>query len=305
LSSALNEQAVVAAWLRVRTLITSAAPVSLEELRSLELALRPVAGVADIQRALVPLLDRGGLHGLAMAWDSEPNVAGDEWLRARFERWLALHAPEFAFLTLAQLQGRGAAQESDRARCVGQLATEQAARQPLWAANMAALAQVDTDLYERLSASPRLSIALRPLGSGLAEYSGVGGPPLQLWAATAAEANQEAERLCARCAGRVPWFIAGVGDGTLPAAAAKSGAPQGAVQLIEAHLVRLRALLEVLDLTAALRAGAITLHVGADAVDSLADVLSQLPGLDEDAIVGGDPLALSLLESAVERLSTR
>ncbi|HKP59651.1 MAG TPA: hypothetical protein VJV78_23165 [Polyangiales bacterium] len=301
----LNEQAVVAAWLRVRTLVTSNAPVGLEELRSLELALRPVAGVAEIQRALVPLLDAGGLHGLAMAWDSEPNVAGDDWLRARFERWLALRAPEFAFLTLAQLQGRGATQDNDRARCVGLLAMEQAARQPLWAANMAVLAEVDPDLHARLHHSPRLSLALRPPGSGLAEYSGVGGPPLQLWAATAAEANQEAERLCARCEGRVPWFIAGVGDGTLPAAAARSGAPPGAVQLIEAHLVRLRALLEILDLTAALRSRVITLHAGTDAVDSLADVLSQLPGLDEEAIVGGDPLALSLLESAVERLSTR
>jgi hypothetical protein len=261
--------------------------------------------VAEIQRALVPLLDRSGLHGLAMAWDSEPNVAGDDWLRARFERWLALRAPEFAFLTLAQLQGRGAAVDGDRARCVGVLALEQAARQPLWAANLAALGAVDPDLHERLSTTPRLSIALRPLGSGLAEYSGVGGPPLQLWAATAAEANQEAERLCARCAGRTTWFIAGVGDGTLPAAAARSGAPAGAVQLIEAHLVRLRALLEILDLTAALRSGLITLHAGADAVDSLADVLSRLPGLEEEAIVGGDALALSLLESAVERLSTR
>ncbi|HKU44200.1 MAG TPA: hypothetical protein VJR89_38835 [Polyangiales bacterium] len=301
----LNEQAVVAAWLRVRALVTSNTPVSLEELRSLELALRPVAGVAEIQRVLVPLLDSSRLHGLAMAWDSEPTAAEDEWVRARFERWIALHAPEFAFLTLAQLQGRGATRENDRARCVGLLATEQAARQPLWAANLAAVAQVDPGLHARLAASPRLSLILRPLGTGLAEYSGVGGPPLQLWAATPAEAVSEAERLCARCAGRSPWFIAGVGDGTLPAAAVRLGPPPGAVQLIEAHVVRLRGLLEVLDLTAAIRSRAITLHAGTDAVDSLADVLARLPGLDEESIVGGDPLALSLLESAVERLTTR
>lgn len=302
----LNEQAVIAAWLRVRALVTSNAPVSLDELRALEQALRPVAGVAEIQQALVPLLDRAQLFGLAMAWDGEPAAAGDDWLRTRFERWLALRAPELAFLTLAQIQGRGAALDSDRPRAEALLDEERAAREPMFAYNAAALHEVDPGLCDRICASPRLSVALRPLGAGMVEYTGGGGPPLQLWAATPDEAIAEAARLCARCESREVSFIAGVGDGTMPAMIADlaaRGCIPGAVHLVEGHLVRLRALLEVVNLADAIRSHRLCLHGGAPAADTVAAVLANLSRLDDESVIGGDQLALAILEAATERLT--
>jgi hypothetical protein len=306
LQGVLNEQAVIAAWLRVRALVTSNAPVNLEELRGLEQALRPVAGVAEIQQALVPLLDHAGLHGLAMAWDGEPPAVGDEWLRTRFERWLALRAPELAFLTLAQLQGRGAAHDDDRPRATALLDQERALRTPMLARNLSALDAVDPELCERVRSSPRLSLVLRPLGAGMVEYTGGGGPPLQLWAATPDEAAAEAARLVARCSGREVWFIAGVGDGTMALAAASTFNPNQrcTVHLVEGHLVRLRGLLEIADLAVALRTRRVRLHGGAPAADTLLDVLVKLPPLDEEAVIGGDQLALSILESARQRVAT-
>jgi hypothetical protein len=307
LQGVLNEQAVLAAWLRVRALITSNAPLNVDELRGLEQALRPVAGVAEIQQALVPLLDRVQLHGLAMAWDGEPAAASDDWLRTRFERWLALRAPELAFLTLAQLQGRGAVHENDRARATALLDEERAARGPLYARNIAALGAVDPSLCDRVRSSPRLSVALRPLGAGMVEYTGGGGPPLQLWAATPAEAAAESARLCARCETREVSFIAGVGDGTMPAMIAQSAALAripGSVHLVEGHLVRLRALLEVVDLADALRSRRLWLHGGAPAADTVAEVLTTLTRLDEESVIGGDQLALAILEAATERLAS-
>ncbi len=292
------------AWLRVRALSSSDAPIQLEELRSLELALRPVAGVSEIQQLLVPLLDRTGLPGLAMAWDGEPATVSDEWLRARFERWLALGCAEFAFLTLAQLQARQASFENDRSRADELLEYERARREPVWSANIEALHDVDPGLCRRLLTSPRLSVALRPLGAGLAEYASGGGPPLQLWAATPQDAAAEAYRLCGRCAHRAAWFMAGVGDGTLPAAAAElaaSGQSQATVHIIEAHLVRMRAMLELVDLSDAVRAHRIWLHAGGGAVESVARVLLGQTPLEEDAVLGGDALSLSILESAANR----
>jgi hypothetical protein len=307
LQGVLNEQAVIAAWLRVRALITSNAPVNLDELRGLEQALRPVAGVAEIQQALVPLLDRAQLHGLAMAWDGEPAAVSDEWLRTRFERWLALRAPELAFLTLAQLQGRGAAYDSDRPRATALLDEEREAREPIYAHNIAALYTVDQVLCDRIRTSPRLSVALRPIGAGMVEYTGGGGPPLQLWAATPAEAAAESARLCARCETREVSFIAGVGDGTMAATVAAAAAQAripGSVHLVEGHLVRLRALLEIVDLADALRTRRLWLHGGAPAADTVADVLTRLTRLDEESVIGGDQLALAILEAATERLGT-
>lgn len=307
LQGVLNEQAVIAAWLRVRALIASGSPVSLDELRTLEQDLRAVAGVAEIQQALVPLLDRARLHGLAMAWDGEPAAVSDDWLRTRFERWLALRAPELAFLTLAQLQGRGAALDSDRPRATALLEEEREAREPMYAHNIAALYSVDPQLCDRIRTSPRLSVALRPLGAGMVEYTGGGGPPLQLWAATADEAAAESARLCARCEQREVSFIAGVGDGTMPATIAASCAQSripGTVHLVEGHVVRLRALLEVVDLADAIRSRRLWLHGGAPAADTIAEVLTRLTRLDDESVIGGDQLALAILEAATERLSS-
>jgi hypothetical protein len=306
LQGVLNEQAVIAAWLRVRALITSNSAVNLDELRGLEQALRPVAGVAEIQQALVPLLDRAQLHGLAMAWDGEPATVTDEWLRTRFERWVALRAPELAFLTLAQLQGRGTMYDSDRARATALLDEEREVREPLFAHTFAALYAVDPVLADRIRFSPRLSVALRPLGAGMVEYTGGGGPPLQLWAATPAEAVAESVRLCARCESREVSFIAGVGDGTMAATIAEAAAHSripGSVHLVEGHLVRLRALLEVVDLADALQTRRLWMHGGAPAADTVAEVLTTLTRLDEESVIGGDQLALAILEAATERLA--
>lgn len=298
--------------MRVRALATADAPINLEELRSLEQTLRPVAGAVEIQQALVPLLDQTGLRGLAMAWDGEPATVTDAWLRARFERWVALAAPELAFLTLAQLQARGASVASDRERAQAVLEREREAREPLFARNMAALQVIDPGLYRRVEASPRLSVALRPLGAGMSEYTGTGSPPLQLWAATPAEAAIEAERLCMRSKDQPVWFIAGVGDCTLPASAARAALGQagagasslaGTVHIIEAHLVRMRAMLEVVDFADALATGKVRLHGGAPATESIADVLRTVTHLREEMVVGGDSLAISILQSAAEHLN--
>ena len=300
----INEQAVIAAWMRVRGLVTSGAPINLEELRQLEQTLRPVASSLEIQQAIVPLLDQAGLRGLAMAWDGEPATMTEPWLRARFERWIALSAPELAFLTLAHLQSRGALHQEDRDRAMAVLERERAAREPVYRANIAALSAVDPPLCARVHASPRISVALRPIGAGMSEYTGTGGPPLQLWAATPAEAMLEAELLCARSLDQPVWFIAGVGDCTLPEAAVRTaGQRAGHVHLIEAHVVRLRAMLEIVDLSAMLESGKLRLHGGAAATESVADVLRGVSQLEDEMVAGGDSLALSILQGAAEQLT--
>lgn len=295
-----NERALTAAWVRVRTLAESAAPVDVEEVRTLELALRPLAGALEIQRGMVPLLDRAKLYGLAMAWDSDPSPPTPVWQLARIDRWLELGAPEFAFIALAQLRANGTSIDGPRGRALAALERERTRRSAMWQINLAALGAVDPDLVRRVETYPRMSVGLLPIGAGVAEFSSQGGSHLQLWAATPDEASAEAEPLVARCAGRSDIFVAGVGDGTLPVRALKRerDASPLTVHVVEPNLARVRALFEIADVSAPLRDGRLWLHAGPRSVESLTALFARGPALSDDAVVGGDPLALQILEMA-------
>jgi hypothetical protein len=296
-----NEQALTAAWLRVRALASADGLPDIEEMRRLELTLRPVAGSPEIQQVVVPLLDRLELRGLAMAWDSDPNPPGREWHLARFERWLKLGAPEFAFIALAQLGG-GEALDEEKQRAHRMLEAEREPRAALFAQNLNALGAVDPDLSQRLAKHPRLTVGLRPLGAGVAEFSSHGGSHLQLWAATPEDALAEAEELVGRCRPHGECFIAGVGDGTLPAVAMHTTSVNPREPLIahvvEPNLARIRALFEVVDVSAALREGRIWLHAGAHGIETLARVFARGRPLAQEAVIGGDPVAISMMEAA-------
>jgi hypothetical protein len=299
-----NERALTAAWVRVRTLAESEGTVDVDEVRTLELALRPLAGALEIQRGMVPLLDRAKLYGLAMAWDSDPTPPTPVWQLARIERWLALGAPEFAFIALAQMRAGGTPIDGPRVRAWTVLERERARRGALWQLNLAALNAVDPDLVQRLQIYPRMSVGLLPIGAGVAEFSSQGGSHLQLWAATPNEAGAEAEPLIARCAGRSDVFIAGVGDGTLPVLTLRTRDGNTApltVHVVEPNLARVRALFEIADVSAALREGRLWLHAGPRSVETLSALFARGQPLSDDAVLGGDPLALSILEMASGR----
>jgi hypothetical protein len=57
------------------------------------------------------------------------------------------------------------------------------------------------------------------------------------------------------------------------------------------------------DLSDALRAQRLCLHGGAPAADTVAGVLANLSRLDDESVIGGDQLALAILEAATERLA--
>jgi hypothetical protein len=311
LTAEADEEALSAAWLRVRELVTSSAPPPTEEVRALELALRSVAGSTDIQQGVVPLLDRAELYGLAMAWDSDPNPSAPGWHFARFERWLKLGAPEFAFLTLAQMHTLGQDLTEAKQRAHAALASERSAREALYQLNLKALADVDPDLAQRLDHYPRLCVGLRPLGAGVAEFSSHGGSHLQLWAATPADAEREGQELLQRCLVHGECFIAGVGDGTLPALAmqVQCPSPDGSfgpmlAHVIEPNLARIRALFEIVDVTAPLREGRIWMHAGARGIDTLAHVFARGRPRADESVMGGDPVAMQMMEAAAARAAT-
>ena len=76
----------------------------------------------------------------------------------------------------------------------------------------------------------------------------------------------------------------------------------GDVHLIEAHVVRLRALLEIVDLAEMLASGKLRLHGGAGATESLSEVLRGVSQLEDEMVAGGDTLAISILQAAAEQL---
>jgi hypothetical protein len=308
LQSPLNEQAIVAAFLRVRTLVASGSPVSIEEARELEQVLRPTASAAVVQQVVVPLLDRAELHSLAMAWDSGGAVTSPSWLLARVERWLKLGAPEIAFLTLAEMRRAGASGDEVLERASAQLDAARAPRAERLERNLSALSTSKPDLVDALRRYPRMSVALQPLGAGMAEYSNPGGPLAQIWAATPSDACDEAERLVRGCANSTDSFIAGVGDCTLPAAAAKTAASDAGsagdpsapasnrrVHLIEPNLARLRALFELVDLAAMVRDERMSVYGGVQAVSGLAACFPRGLLLQPEAVIGADATAIAML----------
>lgn len=309
MASALNEQAILAAFLRTRQLAGSCAPVCANDARGLERLLRPVAGVSEVQQVMVPLLDRAGLPSLAMAWDCGPGTGRAAWLFARVERWLKLQAPEFAFLSLAELRGQGAMLGDARERAQAALARERGERSEVLERNMSALSEADRELAGALRRSPRSTVALRPLGSGLGEFSGQGAPLAQIWAATAQDAVAEAERIVSRAgASGSDVFIAGVGDCTLPAVAARAieagslpAAAGRSVHLVEPSLARVRALFETADVSGALRCGSLRLHAGAQTMPKLAAAFGSGALTPPDAIAGGDMRAISWIRLAAAR----
>jgi hypothetical protein len=292
-----DRKLLTAAFTRARGLLASPAPVSAADALQSEQALRPLASAWEIQQVVVPLLDRAELFGLAMAWDSNPEPKPEEWLHARADRWLALCAPEFAFLTLCELRRLNMSTEQIEPRLHDALAAERAVRSVVFDANLAALADVDAELVRNLHKAHRTCVALRPLGAGCAEFAGVGQPWVQLWAVSPADALEDAEAHVRKCGAYPDAFIAGVGDCTLVAMGARLVKPGHRVHVVELYASRVRALLEVVDLSSAIRDRSVCLHVGTRAIETLAPFAEN--GLaSPESISGGDNMALSLLRAA-------
>ncbi|HEY2732652.1 MAG TPA: hypothetical protein VGI70_01640, partial [Polyangiales bacterium] len=216
----LDRKLLAAAFVRARELVESMS-VQPSEALQLEQTLRPLASASEIQQVVVPLLDSAELFGLAMAWDSGSDNKGDAWLLARIGRWLRLRAPEFGFITLSELNRGGGAHDDARQRLATALDEERPLRRAIYAANLDAIGEIDAELFNQLNKSHRTTVALRPIGAGLAEFAGPGQPWVQLWAVTPSQALVDADALTHRVAQQDDAFIAGVGDGTLPAAAAQ------------------------------------------------------------------------------------
>jgi hypothetical protein len=292
-----DRKALTAAFTRARELLASPVPISAADALQNEQLLRPLASAWEIQQVVVPLLDRAELFGLAMAWDSSAEAKPEEWLVARADRWLALSAPEFAFLTLCELRRLNLNTDLLEPRLQDALAAERLLRSAMLSANLAALSEVDPTLVQALRKTHRTSVALRPLGAGCAEFAGLGQPWVQLWAVTPADAVADAELHVRKCSGYEDGFIAGVGDCTLAAAAAHHVHSGSRMHVVELHTSRMRALLEVVDLSDAVRARSVWLHSGPQVLETLAEFAEQ--GLAyPDSVAGGDNLALSLIRAA-------
>lgn len=274
-------------------------PVAAAEAQRLEAQLRPLAAAPEIKQLVVPLLDRAGLHSLAMAWDSGPEERPSGWLAARAERFIKLTAPEFSFLVLCELQRINAPLLEAKQRATSALEAERAARQPVLERNLEALYAQDPELATELRRTHRMTVALRPVGLGLAEFAGPGQPWVQLWAISADAARQDAERLVQKCVTFEDGFIAGVGDCSLPDAASRFAKGGHRVHIIDLQASRMRALLEVVDLRAALSDKRIILHVGTRALKTLAPYARKALA-HEQSVVGGDPVSVSLLRTAAQ-----
>jgi hypothetical protein len=313
-AQSLDRKQLAAAFTRAQSLLASTRPVSADDVQRLEEMLRPLASAPEVRRVIVPLLDQVQLFGLAMAWDSSVDDIPEKWLLARADRFVQLTAPEFAFLTLCELRrmeqsgaAHGDAESPEapfeveltavRDAALRMLEAERAVRVPTYAYNLAVIEQQDRDLALDLKRSHRTSVALRPVGTGLAEYAGPGQPWVQLWAVTASAAQYEADRLARQSTTFEDSFIAGIGDCSLPEAAARIAREGQRVHIVELQVARVRALLEVVDLCSALTEGRVRLHVGTRGLSTLAPY-AQLALENEASVVGGDPVAVQLLRAA-------
>jgi len=292
-----DRKLLTAAFTRARELLSSADAVSAAEVLHSEQTLRPLASAWEIQQVVVPLLDRAQLFGLAMAWDSGVDSKPEAWLLARAQRWVSLGAPEFGFLTLCELRRLNVGTLNAEPRLQAALDAERALRGPILEANLAVLAQVDRELTQSLHKAHRTSVTLRPLGAGCGEFAGTGQPWVQLWAVTPPDALADAELHIERCSAYQDGFIAGVGDCTLVAAAARLVKPGRRIHVVELHVSRMRALLEMVDLTSQLRARSLWLHAGPRAVETLTPYAENALTYPE-AVAGGDSMAVSLLQAA-------
>jgi hypothetical protein len=280
-------------------LLSGQQPVPLAEAQRLESTLRPLAAAPEIKQVIVPLLDRAGLHSLAMAWDSGPEERPSGWLAARAERFIKLTAPEFSFLVLCELQRINAPLLEAKQRAAVALEAERALRKPMLDRNLDALTKQDAELASELRRAHRMTVALRPVGLGLAEFAGPGQPWVQLWAVSADAAREDAERLVQKCVSFPDAFIAGVGDCSLPQAAARLARLGQRIHIIDLQASRMRALLEVVDLRAVLTEKRVLLHVGTRALKTLAPFAPQALA-NELSVVGGDPVSVSLLRAAAQ-----
>jgi hypothetical protein len=297
----LDHKALATAFLRARELLLSPEPLPVEEVRRVEEALRPVASAWEIQQVVVPMLDRAELYGLAMAWDSGIDAKPEDWLRARVGRWLLLGAPEFGFVALCELVRMHAPCEDVKQAALSGLASEREPRSKLFETNLAAIAEVDAELSRNIARAHRSSVGLRPLGAGLAEFGGQGQPWVQLWAVTPNDALLEAERLALQCGAFEHGFIAGVGDCSLPIVAARiMSRLRGQIHIVELHLARVRALLELADLSGPLRDRRLRLHAGTRALATLAPIAENAL-THADSVVGGDALSISIIRAAAGR----
>jgi hypothetical protein len=295
----LDRKVLAAAFLQAQALLTTQELVSAEEAQHIEATLRPLAAAPEIRQVMVPLLDRAQLFGLAMAWDSGPEEKPAAWLYARVERFIRLTVPEFAFLTLCELKRLEAPLDEAKQRAAVALNQERAIRAPMLEQNLAVLRSVDPEGAEEVRRAHRTTSAMRPVGAGLAEFAGPGQPWVQLWAVTSAAARLEAERLVLQCCTFEDAFIAGVGDCSLPAAAAAAARVNQRVHVIDLHVSRIRALLEIVDLRDAVRDRRILIHGGTRALQTLAPYAKRALQ-EENSVVGGDPVAVSLLKAAAQ-----
>jgi hypothetical protein len=295
----LDRKVLAAAYLQAQTLLSGQAPVSVADAQSIESTLRPLAAAPEIKQLVVPLLDRAGLHSLAMAWDSGPEERPSGWLAARAERFIKLTAPEFSFLVLCELQRINAPLLETKQRAATALEAERALRKPVLDRNLDALAEQDGELANELRRTHRMTVALRPVGLGLAEFAGPGQPWVQLWAVSADAARQDAEHLVQKCVSYKDAFIAGVGDCSLPEAAARLARLGQRIHIIDLQASRMKALLEIVDLRAVLRDKRVMLHVGTRALKTLAPYAPQALS-HEQSVVGGDPVSVSLLRAAAQ-----
>lgn len=270
-----------------------------DEAQRIEETLRPLASAQEIRQVVVPLLDRAELYGLAMAWDSGADTKSEEWLLTRANRFILLTAPEFAFITLCELNRLNAPVDAAKQAALQALERERAARIPVLERNLAALEESDPASAQELRKAHRTTVALRPVGAGLAEFAGPGQPWVQLWAVTAQVARSEAERLVQQCCAFDDGFIAGVGDCSLPDAAARVVKPNQRIHVIDLQVARVRGLLEIADLSEPLRDRRVRLHAGPRALQTLAPYAS-IALAREQSVVGGDPVAFSLLRSAAQ-----
>jgi len=296
-AQSLDRQVLAAAYLRAQTLLESQLPVAADAAQAVEETLRPLASAPEIRRVVVPLLDRAGLYGLAMAWDSGADDKPAGWLLQRVQRFINLNVPEFAFLTLCELRRMNAPVTEAKAQALAALENERSLRIPMFENNLAVLDSVDRELAVELRRAHRITAAMRPVGAGLAEFAGPGQPWVQLWAVTAEASRLEAERLVQQCRAFEDGFIAGVGDCSLPEVAASNAQGDQRVHVVELQVSRVRALLEVVDLRAALSARRLLLHVGTRALSTLGPYARKALA-QEESVVGGDPMAISLLQAA-------
>ncbi len=268
-SPSAEEEAIYRYFQQALRLLSQEQKPTEEEVLWLESQLRPYASLQEIREVVVDLCDRTQCFTLAALWDQEQPTQSSEHALARVQRLLELGAPALALNYLRRLPAEFRASNEVCGVLQAAAASDSAERALILEKNLRALAGRDETLACAIQQTETTTTALRPIGAGLA-LDCEPCPLVFTFEPTVKHARTRALSDIASMS-KTPHDLAiiGVGDcvllasyiGRLPELGAGLG-KRYAVRIVEPDLARVRALLEVAEMSLPLAEGRFVFHAG-------------------------------------------